>query len=273
MLKERGVFKLIQRPTNKNVVGSKWVYAIKCNDNGNIEKRKARTVAKGFTQVIGEDYEKTYASVARLKSVRLLYAIATSQRLRLWQMDFVSTFLNSDSTFEVFMEQPRGFEEGGADYVWKLRKMLYGTMQGAHDQAENLDKTFEEHRYYKSHADPQIQFKVHDDELTLTSTWIDDVLGASSALEGEHLAKLQLGSSYEIKDLGEAKFILEIQIDRNIDGDITLSQQAYCDRLLNHFNMSSCLPTTTPLSPGIVLSSEDCPTTPDEENEMKKTPF
>jgi len=109
------------------------VYAIKCNDNGNIEKRKARTVAKGFTQVIGEDYEKTYASVARLKSVRLLCAIATSQRLRLWQMDFVSTFLNSDSTFEVFMEQPRGFEEGGADYVWKLRKMLYGTMQGAHD--------------------------------------------------------------------------------------------------------------------------------------------
>ena len=49
MLKERGVFELIQRPTNKNVVGSKWVYAIQWDDNGNIEKRKARTVAKGFT--------------------------------------------------------------------------------------------------------------------------------------------------------------------------------------------------------------------------------
>ena len=188
-------------------------------------------------------------------------------------MDFVSAFLSNDSTFEVFMEQPRGFEEGGADYVWKLRKTLYGTMQGAHDWAENLDKTFEGHRYYKSHADPQIQSKVHDDELTLTSTWTNDVLGASSTLEGEHLAKSQLGSSYEIKDLGEAKFILGMRIDRNIDGDITLSQQVYCDCLLNCFNMSSCSPTTTPLSPGIVLASEDCPTTPDEENEMKKNPF
>ena len=49
MLKERGVFELIQRPANKNVVGSKWVYTIKWDNSGNIEKRKVRTVAKGFT--------------------------------------------------------------------------------------------------------------------------------------------------------------------------------------------------------------------------------
>jgi len=78
MLKERGVFELIQRLANKNVVGSKWVYAIKWDNSGNIEKRKVRTVAKGFTQVIGEDYEETYVSVARLKSVHLLCAIAAS---------------------------------------------------------------------------------------------------------------------------------------------------------------------------------------------------
>ena len=127
-------------------------------------------MAKGFTQVIGEDYEETYASVACLESVRLLCAIAASQRLHLWQVDFVSAFLNSDSSFEVFMEQPKGFEKGGGDYVWKLWKTLYGTIQGAHDWAENLDKTFEGHGYYKLHADPQIRSKVHDDELTLTST-------------------------------------------------------------------------------------------------------
>ena len=77
-------------------------------------------VAKGFTQVIEEDYDKTYASVARLESVRLLCAIAASRRLHLWQLDFVSAFLNSDSSFEVYMEQPKGFEEGGDDHVWKL---------------------------------------------------------------------------------------------------------------------------------------------------------
>jgi len=69
----------VPRPSDKNVVGSKWVYAVKWNENGKIEKRKARTVAKGYTQVIGEDYDETYASVARLELVRLIYAIAASQ--------------------------------------------------------------------------------------------------------------------------------------------------------------------------------------------------
>jgi len=43
-------------------------------------------------------------------------------------------------------------------------------MQGAHDWAENLDKTFQSHGYYKLHANPQIQSRVYNDKLTLTST-------------------------------------------------------------------------------------------------------
>jgi len=72
MLKKRGVFEVVPRLQGKNVVGSKWVYAIKWKEDGGVKKRKARTVAKGFTQVIREDYEDTYASVARLESVRLV---------------------------------------------------------------------------------------------------------------------------------------------------------------------------------------------------------
>ena len=259
MLKERAVFELVPRPIGKNVVGSKWVYAVKWKENGEVEKRKARTVAKGYTQVIGEDYDETYASVAHLESVRLVCAIAASRRLRLWQVDFVSAFLNSDSSFEVYMEQPQGFEEGGGDYVWRLRKILYSTMQGAHDWTKNLDKMFESHGYYKSWADPQIRSRVYDNEFTLISTWTDDILGTSSTVEGETLAKTELRSSYEVKDLGEAKLILGMRIDRNKNGDVTLSQRAYCERLLKHFNMTECTPSTTPLPIGLSLSIEDCP--------------
>jgi len=108
------------------------------------------------------------------------------------------------------MKQPKGFEKKGSDYVWKLKKTLYGTMQGAHDWAENLNKTFEGHGYYRSKADPQIRSRVLRDEFTLTSTWTDDVLEASSTIKGERQAKGKLQSSYEIKDLGEAKLILGI---------------------------------------------------------------
>ena len=270
MLKEKGVFEVVPRPQGKNIIGSKWVYALKWKENGMVERRKARTVAKGFTQVIGEDYN---ASVARLESVRLVCAIAASRGLRLWQVNFVSAFLNSDNAYEMYMEQPKGFEEGGADFMWKLRKTLYGTMQGAHDWAENLNKTFKGHGYYKSSADPQIRSKVVDDKLTITSTWTDDILGASSTLEGELSAKAQLGSSYEIKDLGEAKLILGMQITRNASGDITLSQQAYCERMIERFNMGGCAPASTPLPPGLILSHDDCPTNTPNTNEMKDVPY
>jgi len=119
MLKERGVFEVVSRLQGRNVVGLKWVYAVKWKEDGGVEKRKARTVTKGFTQVIGEDYEETYASVARLESVRLVCTVAVVRNLRLWQVDFVSAFLNSDNAFEVYMEQPRGFEKG-EDNMWRL---------------------------------------------------------------------------------------------------------------------------------------------------------
>jgi len=274
MLKAREVFEVVPRPEERNMVGSKWVYAIKWKEDGGLERQKARTMAKGFTQVIGEDYEETYASIARLESVRLVCAIAASRRLHLWQIDFVSAFLNSNNSYEVFIEQPRGFEEGGDNHIWRLCKTLYGTMQGVHDWAENLNKTFEGHSFYKSRADPQICSRVYGDKLTLISIWTDDVLGVLSTIEGENLAKSQLGASYEIKDLGEAKLILEMRINRDpITGNISLSQKSYCERILKHFNMENCSPKLTPLPPGLLLTTEDCPNTPEEANEMKDTPY
>jgi len=119
-----------------------------------IEKKKTRIVVKRFTQIIGEDYKKTYIFVAYFKSIQLLYIIAVSQRLCLWQMDFVSAFFNSNSIFDVFMEQPKEFKKERDNYVWKLQKILYSTIQNTHNWIENLDKTFKEHRYYKSCTNP-----------------------------------------------------------------------------------------------------------------------
>ena len=73
--------------------------------------------------------------------------------------------------------------------------------------------------------------------------------------------------------MGEAKLILGIRIDRNNSSDVTLSQQAYAERLLKRFNMHLCSPLTTPLPSGLSLSIEDCPSTPTEVDEMKKVPY
>ncbi|KAF7762373.1 hypothetical protein Agabi119p4_8966 [Agaricus bisporus var. burnettii] len=172
------------------------------------------------------------------------------------------------------MEQPPGFEEGGGDYVWLLLKTLYGTMQGAHDWAKTLECTYQGHGYYTSKADPQVRSRVVDDEVTITSTWTDDILGASSTENGESLAKLELGRSYELKDLGQANFILGMKIERDeATGDITLSQRAYCERILERFHMQDVNPRSTPLKPHIVLSTDDMPQTEQEKLEMKNVPY
>jgi len=75
ILKERGVFEVVSRLQRKNVVGLKWVYAVKWKEDDRVEKRKARTATKEFAQVIREDYEETYTLVTRLESVCLVYAV------------------------------------------------------------------------------------------------------------------------------------------------------------------------------------------------------
>ena len=124
--------------------------------------------------------------------------------------------------------------------------------------------------FYKSRADPQICSRVYSDEFLLTFTQTDNILGILSTVEGENLAKSQLGASYEIKDMEEAKSILGICIDRDsITGDITLSQRSYCKYILKCFNMESCSLKSTPLPSGLVLTVENCSSTPEKTNKIQ----
>ena len=126
------------------------------------------------------------------------------------------------------MEQPKSFEEERERDIQRLLQTLYETMQGAYNWARNLNCTYKGHRYNKSYAHPQIQSWVIDDELTLTSTWTDNILDILSTKKKEILAKSELSTSYEIIDIREAKLILGMHINRNKEtGNIILSQYAY----------------------------------------------
>ena len=83
----------------------------------------------------------------------------------------------------------------------------------------------------------------------------------------------ELRSSYEIKDLGEVKYILDMKIERTDDGSIKLSQCSYSERVLKRFGMAEAKSHSTPLPPGITLSIKDSPETQDEVDEMKGVPY
>ena len=95
---------LVFRPVDQNVVGTIWVFKNKLNVNGKIVRNKVRLVAKGYIQEFGVDFEESYASVARLEVVRLLLAYAALRKIKLYQMDVKSAFLNGYVNEEVYVD-------------------------------------------------------------------------------------------------------------------------------------------------------------------------
>jgi hypothetical protein len=89
-------------------------------------------VARGFTQIHGIDYYKTFAPIAKLTSLYSILAIATCNDWPIEMFDFHSAYLNGqlDDDKVVYMEQPPEFEEANRQkYVVKLLKALYGLKQ------------------------------------------------------------------------------------------------------------------------------------------------
>ena len=120
-------------PKGTNVVDCKWVFKIKKNSAGEIDKYKAWLIAHGFTQVQGIDYYEMYAPVPRLSSLCLILAIAARYDWDVDIFDFHSAFLNGKLNDDevIYMELPPGFNKGGKDLVALLRVALYGSKQGA----------------------------------------------------------------------------------------------------------------------------------------------
>ena len=118
---------LVPRPKDKNVIGTKWVFRNKLNEDGQVMRNKARLMCKGDAQIEGLDFEETFAPVARLESIRMFLSLAVHLKFKVYQMDVKSAFLNGNLEEEVYIEQPNGFllkEDSNA--VCKLKKALYG---------------------------------------------------------------------------------------------------------------------------------------------------
>ena len=97
-------------PKNKKITKSRWVYTIKYNRDGTIERLKSRFVACGYSQVHGEDYTESFSATMRATSFRLLCAIASGEKLSLEHFDVTNAFTESEIDAEIYIEPPIGFE-------------------------------------------------------------------------------------------------------------------------------------------------------------------
>jgi hypothetical protein len=105
-LRTNDYWDLVHLVKGRKPVPCKWVYRTKYASDGSVERHKAQLVAKGFSQVEGIDYNETFSPVAKMNSICLVLALATSHKWEVHKMDVKSTFLHEELQEEIYMEQP-----------------------------------------------------------------------------------------------------------------------------------------------------------------------
>src|ERR1700677_1785968 len=116
------------RQKDHNVIDTKWLFKIKRNPDGSINKCKARYLMREFTQVPGIDFDEMYSPTVLYQVLRVIIVIACLLGLQLHQMDMKTAFLNGIIDKELYIEQPDKFEEHGKlrkDFVCQLNRALY----------------------------------------------------------------------------------------------------------------------------------------------------
>lgn len=240
-LKKCGVWELIDQPYDTNIVDNKWVLRIKRKQNGEIDRYRARLVARGFSQEYGVDYSETYAPVASIHAIRLLLAYAASRNLIIRAFDVKTAFLYGELDERVVMEQPQGFIDD-ENKVWLLKKSLYGLKQSPRQWNIKFTQALVQMGLTQSKEDNCV-FYSYDPQIIICIYVDDGIIFCESENQAEDILN-KLRKEFDIHTVEPTSYLgFQIQYD---SGKIKIHQSNYICKLLNKFNMMACKPASSP---------------------------
>jgi len=248
---------LIDKPKDRKVLDVKWVYTTKAD---NI--KKARLVVRGYQQEEGLD--NVYSPVARMQTLKILLAYCCQYGLMILQMDVEAAFLNGKIRSEIYVTQPKGYEDG-TDRVCRLDKTLYGLRESPRTWYECLDTYLQDLGFKKSDSDYCLYVLGEKKNVIYLIIFVDDLL-----ICGKNERKLigikdKLSNKFKMKDLGEVKTYLGINIkhDRN-KNEITLDQRDYIESLARKYGIIDSNCYHTPMEQNLKLEPAQS-----EKNDVK----
>lgn len=183
-----GTWDIVQLPPGKNPIGCKWVYKIKYNADGIVERYKARLVVRGDTQIEGIDFHEMFSHVVKMSTVKTLVVVAVKKQWPMYQLDVNKAFLHGDLDKEVFMKVPPGLLVSSSSTVplaCKLKKSLYRLRQASGLWYAKLSHDLCSRGYTHSLNDYSLFHKGSSESLVLLSIFVDDII-----LTGCDLAEL-----------------------------------------------------------------------------------
>lgn len=275
-LNKNNTWRIVEKPKNQKLVGCKWLYKMKPGATETAGVRyKARLVAKGFSQKEGVDYNEIFSPVVKHCSIRILLSLVAQHDLELHQMDVTTAFLHGRLIESIYMQIPEGVHVDEAERkACKLERSLYGLKQSPRQWYLRFDEYMVTNKFVRSEFDSCVYFKAEGKSYIYLLLYVDDMLIASNTSVGIASVKKILKAEFEMKDLGEAKVILGMQIKRSRHKDqITLTQESYLNKVLCRYNMNLSKSVSTPIKQGLKLSAQQSPETEEERRKMMQIPY
>ena len=210
-MEDNDVWDLVELPKGVKPICCKWIFKNKRDSNGNVKRYKARLFTKGFTQKEGIYYKETFFPASSKDSFRIHMALVTHYDWELHKMDVRTTFLNGDIEEAIDMMQPENFESKESKHlVCKLKKSIYALKQASRQWYRKFDQVITSFGFKENTIDQCIYHKISGSKFILLVLYVDDILLASNNIGLLHETKIFLSKNFEMKDLGNASFMLGI---------------------------------------------------------------
>lgn len=241
-------WRLSKLPKGRKAIKCRWVFKVKENPDGSIERYKARLVAKGFQQRPELDYKETYSSVVKMDTLRAFLSIVAARDMEMVHFDVKTAFLYGDLEEEIFMEQPEGYDDGSG-LVCRLQHGLYGLKQASRQWNSKLTEFLLKFGFKQSAADSCVYVSDKNGSYTILAIYVDD--GALASTDKEMITEIidYLNQHFEMT-VSEASCLVGLQIERDrVAKTLRIHQAGYIKKLLERFNMQDCKPRKTPADP------------------------
>lgn len=245
-LNKNKTWKLVQQPENKKVLDVKWVFTKK-----SIKKFKARLVVRGFQQK--EIVDDIYSPVAKMQTLKILLSYCCQEGLIIEQMDVETAFLNGKVFSEIYIRQPRGYEDG-TNRVCKLFKALYGLRESPRAWYDCFDNFVSSLGFKRSKYDYCLYVLINGEDVVYLILFVDDVLICCKSKRKIDIIKSKLSKRFQMKDMGKVDSYLGINIDYNInENEMTLSQKSYIESLAKKYKIENSKLYSTPMETNLRL--------------------
>ncbi|GBM56888.1 Retrovirus-related Pol polyprotein from transposon TNT 1-94 [Araneus ventricosus] len=267
----RGVWKLVDQPSNAKPVGCRWVYTVKRDENGKIVRFKARLVAQGYTQIKGESFDETFSPVINFSLIRFFFSLLVS--LNGWnhtQCDIKGAYLYASLDKEVYMSQPPGFvKKGEESKVCKLDRAIYGLHQSGREWFFEMHRVLTGIGFTKFEGCNCAYMFKSDTVLIL---YVDDFVLFSRTSDVSKMVIDILSTHFDVKVLGKTRKLLGVEFEQ-YKGNVFMHQESYINEVADRYMQYKFPIASLPIAKGSVYSKSQCPKSEEELKEISQLPY